>query len=95
MKKLLIFSDAPERVARGKWFDDMDLELVYASGLSPASQMELLKRCCRFVISNSTFSWWGAFLGAGTGGVIVAPKTWQGNRPTEKDSLYLKSMILL
>ncbi len=95
VKKLLIFSDAPERVAGEKWFDDMDLELVYASGLSPASQMELLKRCRRFVISNSTFAWWGAFLGAGTEGVIVAPKIWQGNRSTEKDSLYLKNMILL
>ena len=57
--------------------------------------MELLKRCRRFVISNSTFAWWGAFLGAGTEGVIVAPKIWQGNRLTRKDSLYLKNMILL
>ena len=43
----------------------------------------------------STFAWWGAFLGAGTEGVIVAPRIWQGNRPTEKDPLYLKNMILL
>ena len=95
VKKLLVFSDAPERVIGEKWFDDMGAEIVYASGLSPASQMELLKRCRRFVISNSTFAWWGAFLGAGTEGDIVAPRIWQGNRPTEKDPLYLKNMILL
>ena len=95
MDKIIVFSDSPERVSDERWFDDMGLEIVYTAGLSPAEQMEIMKQCRHFVISNSTFAWWGAFLGAGDKGDIVAPKTWQGNRPTEKDPLFMKNMILL
>jgi len=94
--RVLIFSDDPERVSAEKWFDDLGLDLTYATALSPAEQMSVLKQCRHFVISNSTFAWWGAFLGAGEDeGVIVAPTFWQGNRSTAEDSLYLKNMILL
>ena len=95
VERLFVLSDVPERVAEEKWFDDMGLDLHYTTGLSPALQMELMRQCRLFVISNSTFAWWGAFLGAGEEGVIVAPGTWQGNRPTEEDPLFIKNMLLL
>lgn len=38
----------------------------------------LLSMCKNFVISNSTFSWWGAYLGEKPGSTIVAPSTWFG-----------------
>lgn len=38
----------------------------------------LLSLCKNFVISNSTFSWWGAFLGEKPDSIIVAPDTWFG-----------------
>ena len=95
LEKIVVFSDSPEKIAEAKWFDDMGLEIEYTSGLSPSQQMEILKRFRYYVIANSTFAWWGAFLGAGEDGVIVAPTIWQGNRPTEKDPLHLKNMILL
>jgi hypothetical protein len=38
----------------------------------------LLSMCRHFVISNSTFSWWGAYLGEKPGSVVVAPSTWFG-----------------
>jgi len=38
----------------------------------------LLALCKHFVISNSTFSWWGAYLGEKPGSIIVAPETWFG-----------------
>lgn len=94
VERLIVFSDAPERVAGEKWFDDLDLEITYTSGLSPAEQMEVMQRCRHFVISNSTFAWWGAFLGA-EDGIVIAPKLWQGNIPTQDTSLYYQKMILL
>ena len=93
--RLLIFSDCPEQVAREKWFDDMGIPMTYTVGLSPSAQMAVMARCRDFVISNSTFAWWGSFLGSGENGLIVAPRLWQGNIPTEETTLYLSNMIIL
>ncbi len=38
----------------------------------------LLALCKHFVISNSTFSWWGAYLGEKPDSVVAAPSTWFG-----------------
>ena len=92
---LYIFSDRPDRVAEEKWFDDLGLKLVFTAGLTPAEQIFVMAQCRAFVISNSTFAWWGAFLGAGDDGPIVAPKLWQGNIPTDRTGLFLNNMILL
>lgn len=38
----------------------------------------LLSLCQHFVISNSSFSWWGAYLSSHSNKVVVAPDTWVG-----------------
>lgn len=38
----------------------------------------LLSLCDHFIISNSTFSWWGAWLSRTPNKVVVAPDTWFG-----------------
>lgn len=43
-----------------------------------ADGLWLLSLCHDFVISNSTFSWWGAFLSHCKDKQIVAPSTWFG-----------------
>ncbi|MGA2545213.1 MAG: alpha-1,2-fucosyltransferase [Rectinemataceae bacterium] len=38
--------------------------------------MQFMTRCDRLVISNSTFSWWGAWLGADPGRFVASPDRW-------------------
>ncbi len=38
----------------------------------------LLSLCDHFVISNSTFTWWGAWLSRNSNKVVVTPETWFG-----------------
>ncbi len=49
---------------------------------SPAPHIEefqVLRSCRSFIISNSTFAWWGAWLGQHPNKFVVAPAQWSHN----------------
>jgi hypothetical protein len=48
-----------------------------APALDEEETLYLMSQCDAFVISNSTFSWWGAWL-AGAGRRVIAPRQWFG-----------------
>lgn len=48
------------------------------------AELYLMRLCCHAIMANSSYSWWGGWLGADmNGGIIVAPKSWVG--PAFKD----------
>jgi hypothetical protein len=50
--------------------------------------MWLLSLCDHFIISNSSFSWWGAYLSRTDDKVVIAPDTWFGpDMETSNDSV--------
>ena len=52
-------------------------------------QFVLLSRCRHFLISNSTYSWWAAYLGANNDSMIVAPRYWFRGVATSRTGLFL------
>lgn len=48
------------------------------------AELYLMSLCKNAVLANSTFSWWGAWLGdSGRKGVVVAPNKWFGTAPED------------
>lgn len=58
--------------------------VFYSEGLSDIEQLCLMSQCDDFIISNSTFSWWGAYL-SGSKNVIRPVKNFDNYDADEKD----------
>ncbi len=70
-----VFSDQPE-IARGRIsLPDSRVTLVtHNQGDAHAyADLYLMTQCQHFIIANSTFSWWGAWLAAHTKKIVIAP----------------------
>jgi hypothetical protein len=62
---------------------------------SDVEEMLLVASCQHHVISNSSFSWWGAWLGRNPKKVVVAPRIWMRGVPEAAADICPKSWIRL
>ena len=83
--ELFVFSDDPAYVRQH--LDAAGLSVHYSTGAkSAAADLALMRRCRAFVLSNSTFSWWGQWLAGVPGRCVIAPDRWYANG--KKTALY-------
>lgn len=74
--QLLVFSDDPAWAREHLCFAP-DAQFVQGEPGQPAwVDMMRMSRCDHFIISNSSYSWWAAFLADSPGKQVVAPDHW-------------------
>ncbi len=71
-----LFSDDPPWTGRTI---RINAPTTYVSHNPPETAYEdlrLMSRCKHFIIANSSFSWWGAWLSRNPGKIVLAPRLW-------------------
>jgi glycosyl transferase family 11 len=53
-------------------------QYMFSTGRSPQRDIEVMSQCEHQVISNSSFSWWAAWLNLNPNKKVIAPKVWFG-----------------
>jgi len=53
----------------------LPITIVSQGGVSDVNEIALMSLCRHHIIANSSFSWWGAWLGSANG-LTVAPRRW-------------------
>jgi Glycosyl transferase family 11 len=74
--QIIIFSDDPEWVHANLKFRYPTTIVDWNIGGEAWQDMFLLSLCHHFIIANSSFSWWAAWLSSYSDKVVVAPAQW-------------------
>ena len=72
--KFFIFTNDEPLAKKLNFFND-DLEFI-PSNYSSLETLALMSKCKHFITSNSSFSWWGAYLGLYEKKMIITPDDW-------------------
>ena len=83
-RMVIIFSDDPEWCKEQPLFSD-DRFLV-AEGNDSYTDLCLMSLCSDFIIANSSFSWWGAWLSKAVDKVVCYPAQWFGPNNAHLDT---------
>jgi hypothetical protein len=91
--KFFVFSDEPATV-RDELGIDGNVRYV---GNNPADRghedLRLMTHCKHFIVANSSFSWWGAWLGTATDKVVVAPERWFADPSADEGDIVPSSWV--
>lgn len=73
-----VFSDDIEWCKKNSLLNEK-MTFVDSSGWDNVTDMYLMTLCKYHIIANSSFSWWGAWLGVNEDKLVIAPEKWFNN----------------
>jgi Glycosyl transferase family 11 len=79
----VVFSDDPQWCAEWPLLKEIDAVVINARGL-PHHDMALMSWCQHHIITNSTYSWWSAWLNCNPAKRVLMPRQWL-NRWSSED----------
>ncbi len=71
-----IFSDDIEWAKANLDIEEPHMFVTWNRGDESYNDMRLMTHCKHNIVANSTFSWWGAFLGAPEERIVIMPDKW-------------------
>ncbi len=78
----LVFSDDPKWAKENLGLDQTEsLYLCDCGRYQDHEELLIMSRCRSNIISNSTFSWWGAWLNSKSNKIVAAPAKWEEGLP--------------
>jgi hypothetical protein len=83
-RQVVIFSDDPKWCKRQELFVD-DRFLISETNNSYID-LCLMTMCSDYIIANSTFSWWGAWLSQNLNKTVIYPNKWFGPNNSDKST---------
>lgn len=90
-----IFSDDPEWARENLRLEYPATFVSHNGDEKNYEDLRLMTRCKHHIIGNSTFSWWGAWLGKKPGQIVYAPKRYHVNDNIPTVDLYPKVWKLI
>jgi hypothetical protein len=81
--KYMVFSDGIDEckeIFSANFSQAWNERIYYSEGRNELQDLSLMASCGHHIIANSSFSWWGAYLGHNPNRIVISPsaKTWFG-----------------
>jgi hypothetical protein len=92
---LFVFSDDPQWGRSNLHFTIPTTFVDVNSPLRGYRDMQLMAHCRHHIVANSSFSWWGAWLGAWRQKIVVAPERWFNDGSIDTRDLVPESWVRL
>lgn len=83
--EFFVFSDDPGWVVANFPGADGMTVVSHNVGKNDSEDLRLMMNCRHFLVANSTFSWWAAWLGQYPGKIVIAPRRWMGRVHEDQD----------
>ncbi|MBU2567063.1 alpha-1,2-fucosyltransferase, partial [Patescibacteria group bacterium] len=89
---VIIFTNDPDWV-KENFKPSVSHEYAVDLSLTDFQELALMSYCKHHIVANSTFSWWGAWLGNAEDKIIIAPNRWLRSSDYDTSGIYSEGWI--